>query len=270
MRAVNLIPADARPGGSGLAGRSGGAVYVILGGLAALVVMVALWAMAGSTISKDHATVARLHSETATAQAAAGKDTAGDDLRAQRDQQLATVKALAAARTDWASTLDAIARTLPADTWLDTMDASIAPGAGPAGGTGNAGAVASSVPAPSIHISGCSPSQAKVALLMPRLRTIPGVNDVTLVNATRASETSGASTTTGGCQHVTFEMVLFFTPPAGTPAPATPGAPGTTASAAPATTPAATTTPPATTPAATTTPAPTAVPASAPTTGSGG
>ena len=39
MRAVNLIPAEQRRGAGGLAGRTGGVVYVVLG---MLVVLVAL------------------------------------------------------------------------------------------------------------------------------------------------------------------------------------------------------------------------------------
>ena len=39
MRAVNLIPADERRGAGGIAGRSGGVVYVLVGGLAVLVAL---------------------------------------------------------------------------------------------------------------------------------------------------------------------------------------------------------------------------------------
>ena len=242
MRAVNLIPADARKGGgAGSAGRSGGAAYVLLGGLAVLVGLVGAWALSGRTLSQHRSELKALSSQierarTQLAQRSPGKPTDA----ALGQQRLATVRQLAAARTDWAKTLDAVARTLPAHTVLDGLTAATSPTAAPGGG-GGAGAIASSSTGPSVQLSGCSPSQKAVALLMPRLRVVPGVQRVSLVSATAADTGNGVSQ---DCNGVTFALVLFLEPVAGAPvtpgtAPATPGAapatPGTTP-AAPATT----------------------------------
>jgi hypothetical protein len=51
MKAVNLIPADQRRGAGGAAGRAGGAVYVLLGGLAVLVILSVVYAISASQVS---------------------------------------------------------------------------------------------------------------------------------------------------------------------------------------------------------------------------
>lgn len=264
MRAVNLIPADERSGARPSAGRSGGAVYVLLGGLAVLVAMIFMWASAGSRMADDRAELSRLQAESVAAQAQLATVASVDSIRDLRDARTATVRTLAAARVDWADSLDAIARVLPSDTWLDALAASVSPASAAPGGAGDAGAVASSTNGPSIQVSGCSPSQARVARLMPRLRSVPGVERVTLVSAEKAASGTTPSEAQGGCTKVGFEMVLFFAAPVipavpGTPAdPAAPAAPGTANNGI---------TPVGTPPATTTTPAP--VPASAPVGGTG-
>ena len=234
MRAVNLIPAEARTGGgAGAAGRSGGAVYVVLGGLTVLVALVGMWAMTGHKLASDRAELAQLKSDAAAAQRQSSDLASFGQFRALREQRTETVKTLAAARVDWASTLDAIARTLPAGAWLDSLTAGATPTSAPAGGTGGAGAIASSSTGPSVQIGGCIGSQARVARLMPRLRAIPHVERVSLVSS-QAADTSGPSgASSSECRQVSFQMVLFFTggPPAATTA--TPGAPATAATPAP-------------------------------------
>jgi Tfp pilus assembly protein PilN len=228
MRAVNLIPADERSGGAPGLGKSGGAVYVVLGGLAVLVAMVFMWASAGSRVADDRAELAGLQAEAAAAQAQLQTVASVDDIRSVREARVATVRALAATRVDWADSLDAIARTLPADTWLDSLAASTTPASAAPGGTGGAGAVASSTTGPSIQVSGCSPSQARVARLMPRLRSVPGVERVSLVSAEKAAPAATGSPSSG-CADVTFQMVLFFAAPVVPGAPLDPAAPAGTA-----------------------------------------
>ena len=230
MRAVNLIPSEQRGGGGLDGGRSGGAVYLVLGGLAMLAVLIGVWAITGSRVTDRRAELQRLQAEVSAAQSQSAQLQSTDTIRAEREQRAATVRALAAARIDWASSLDAIARTLPDNTWLSKLTASSVPGATP-GGTGGAGAVASSTLGPSIQIGGCSPSQASVARLMPRLRAVPGVANVTLVRTQKTEP--GAGTGTGDCADVTFEMVLLFA--AAAPDPAATAAPAAPAPAVPAT-----------------------------------
>lgn len=258
MRAVNLIPADSRPGGgAGAAGRSGGAVYFLIGGLAIMLGLVAVWAMQGRATTRDRAELASVQQQLRAVQARAAAQGPSAGAAAQSAGERAqALRTLAQARLHWSGTLDAIARTLPARTWLTGLTAASTPSSAPGGAGGGAG-VASSGTGPSVQISGCTPSQRTVAELMPRLRVVPGVQRVSLVSAAAAApgatDQQGA---TGSCSKVQFQMVLFLEPPAGgapatgaaTTAPpgpvaAAPAAPGTTASV-----PAATTTTPTGTP----------------------
>lgn len=231
MRAVNLIPEDARRGGgAGGIGRSGGAVYVVLGGLAVLVALVAAWALTGRTVSRDRAELDTLHAQIAEMRARIPAKPAEQTQGPSAQERLAAVRSLVLTRTDWALTLDAVARTLPSATSLTALTASTVPG-GAAGGTGGAGAIASTSAGPSLQISGCSPSQKAVAKLMPRLRVVPGVQHVTLVQSAVADTSAGGSSS-GGCPGVSFQMVLFLASaapvpaaaPAATPAPSSTGA----------------------------------------------
>jgi Tfp pilus assembly protein PilN len=276
MRAVNLIPADARSGGgAGAGGRSGGAVYALLGGLVVIVAMTALWATTSAGVKDKRAQLGALQAQVAQIQAGASGLQAPSDLAQERTSRTATVRTLVGQRLDWAATLDAIGRTLPADTTLTALDASAvgtptgSPGAAPAvpGAAGAAG--------PTVELNGCAPSQRSVARLMPRLRTVPGVLGVQLVSS--AIGTPGGGSTSNGaaaavdCTGAAFQMVLAFAGKAA-PAATTSTTPATTTSAAPA--PAATT-PTTSAPAATTTApaagtATTVAPTTPSSTGSGG
>jgi Tfp pilus assembly protein PilN len=239
MRAINLIPADARSGGgAGAGGRSGGAVYVLLGGLTALVAMAAVWGMTASGLTGKRSELSRLQHDIARAQAHAAGPSSPGDMQALRASRTATVRALAQQRLDWAATLDAIGRTLPADTTLTSLDAS---STGTATGSAGAAPALTGAPTgagPTVQLGGCAPSQRAVAGLMPRLRTIPGVLGVQLVTSSidpgNAGGSGGASTAGAPCRGASFDLVLAFealTPPV---APAGPAGATAAAPAAPA------------------------------------
>jgi Tfp pilus assembly protein PilN len=210
MRAVNLIPADARGAGSGAPGRSGGAVYVLLGGLAGLVLMAGLWASAHSGAASGRTELARLQQEAAAAQGRAtalGEYRQATELRASRT---ATVTTLAKTRFDWAGLLTDLARTLPGDVHLTVLNGVVAGG-------------------PTVSLEGCAPSHARVAEVMTMLRSLPRVTGVSLASST-ASQAGGQSS--GGCgaakRSAQFSLKLGYgspAPAAGAPAPAAPGAP---------------------------------------------
>lgn len=223
MRAVNLMPQESRSG-AGRGGHSHGGAYFVLGLMAVLVALVAVWALAGRGIERDRALAAQLSQEAAAARAQAATVASSAQADQTRRDRLAAVRTLVAGRMDWAATLDAIARTLPQGTWLTALKASSVPGAAP-GGAGPGGALASSTSGPSVQISGCTPSQRAVAGLIPRLRAIPGVRGLTLGNASAAGAGSGsaASGASTDCAGVSFQMVLTLAAPAAAaPAPAGP------------------------------------------------
>jgi Tfp pilus assembly protein PilN len=247
MRAVNLIPDDARRGGgAGAAGRSGGAAYILLGGLAGLVLMMGLWALAGRDATQARTQLAQLHQQAADAQLQAQTLAPFGTVDQERTSATASVHGLIAARFAWSKTLDAFARVLPADVRLNSLS-----GATP-GATATPGVTAAPVTTPgaasvvTVQLAGCAPSMARVARLMPRLRAVPGVASVTLASATHPvapSASSGTSTAgSSDCPGATFQMSLGFAPAVGTVPAVTPAA---AAAAAAGTTPPVTTTTPA-------------------------
>ena len=232
MRAVNLIPTDARRGGgAGAAGRSGGAAYILLGGLAVLVVLVAVWALAGHRVTEKRAELARLQSETASAQAEASQLAAYAKYSKLSTDRVNTVRSLALSRFDWAQALDAVARTMPDDAWLTSMTGTVAPGVSVSGGGSSASALRSQRAVPAIELVGCTTSQGRVARLISRLRAVPGVDRVSIADTITGDAGAGSTGGGGGCRgsHPTypqFDMVLFFgnaVPPAGPASPTTPG-----------------------------------------------
>ena len=254
MRAVNLIPSDARKGGgAGAAGRSGGGAYMLLGGLAVLVVLVAMWALAGHGISGKKSDLAKLQQETAAAKAQVGALASFNDYAKVRQDRVNTVRSLALSRFDWAKALDAVARTLPDDAWVTSMTGTAAPGVSVEGGGSSAAALRGQRPVPAIELVGCTKTQGKVARLLSRLRAVPGVDRVAISDSKKADSTGGSDDCRGGhASYPQFNLVLFFgndVPQSGpaspnqngsAPAPATPPATpqsGSAGSSAPSSTP---------------------------------
>lgn len=235
MRAVNLIPEDARRGGgAGAGGRSGGAAYALLGGLAMLVVLVGVWTLSGRGMGEKRSEIASLQRETAAAQAQSGSMADSGQEAALAKSRVDTVRSLAKSRFDWAKALDAISRTLPTDAWLTSMTGTVAPGVAVEGSNGSGAGLRSSLAVPAVELVGCTTSQRKVALLMARLHAVPGVDRVTLGDAVKGQSGSGGAagaSGTGDCRgtragYPQFSMVLFFTAPAvAAPAVAAPVAP---------------------------------------------
>ena len=241
MRAVNLIPTDARRGSSAPA-RSGGAVYVLLGALAIAVVALASYVLTQNSISDRQAQLAKVKRDADTAQATA---TALQPYRqfAQLSQtRVATVRSLAGSRFDWERAMRDLALVLPNDVWLTTFVGTVAPGInfGSSGvsGSSDTGTLRSSQQVPAVELVGCTVSQAEVARVMARLRLIQGVTQVSLASSEKSDVSSAASGAGGGgassgggdCRNGSpkfpqFSMVVFFQALPGAPARApSPGA----------------------------------------------
>ena len=277
MKAVNLIPSDARRG-STPAGRSGGTVYVFLAALTIAVVLLAVYVTATNNISNEQAKVSALQAQAAAAQGTATRLGPYVQFAQLAQARAATIRGIASSRFDWQAALAGLARVIPANTSLQSLGGSVVPGVS-VGGGGGAGAsqLRTAIQAPAFQISGCSDTQDDVARLISRLRLVDGVTRVTLEDSqksagaqagTSVSTTgsgAGAGATGGlgcGANRPTFDLVVFFTPLAnagadgvtslGTPVSSTTGVAGSTTGTATTTGTAATTTGTATTGAATT------------------
>jgi Tfp pilus assembly protein PilN len=270
MRAVNLIPADAR-GGSGSRGPSTGMqvpVYVLLGFLAVALALVTIYVLTNNSISSRTAKLNNLKTEVTQEQAAVARLGEFTKFAALAQTRISTVNSIAAARFDWHTALSDLSKVVPPNTTLQSIVGTVVPGANSGGsGSGGTGALRSAVTAPAFELSGCTRSQDDVAKLMSQLRLINGVTRVTISDS-QMSNTTSSSTSTGaavqGCGANTpnFDLVVFFQPvanagPTGVTsvAGATPATTsGTTTAGTPATV-GGTTTTPATTGGTTTTPA---------------
>jgi Tfp pilus assembly protein PilN len=248
MRAVNLIPAEERR--SNAAGRSGGAVYALLGALALLVVLAGAYAMIGRSIDNKRSEVARVKAEADAAEAKSADLKAYTDFAGLRKQRTDSIMQLAESRFDWARVLHEVARTIPDDAWLSDLHgtAPAATGAAPAGASttpttsnyGASAAPATTATGPTIELTGCTSGQRAVARLMVELRRIDGVDKVNLTSSTKAGATGGstgsatapAPTTASGagapaCTGSQFALTLQFHAPGA--ASSTGAAPATTA-----------------------------------------
>jgi Tfp pilus assembly protein PilN len=216
MKAVNLIPADG-PGGSGRSG-SGSAAYTLLGVLAVLVAMSALYTLAGRSVdTKERELAAATAQVTVTEQQAAKLKTYAE-YSTMRQARVETVKNLASSRFDWAPALREVARTLPRGTWVTSLQATVSPAVNP-GATSNPLRAALAVPA--IDLSGCADGQSDVARAITSLRGIAGVQRVSLSNSEKGTESNASADSDSpvpGCgSGRAFGVTIFFEAQASSP-----------------------------------------------------
>jgi len=220
VRAVNLVPGEGR--GARAAGGGSRGAYVLLGALAALVVLACLWATANRQAGDRRAQLDRISADAtvAEARAAAGAAHPYEAFSRLVKDRVATVSALAGTRFDWAHALREISRLLPADVWLTELT-------GASGSHGQTPSPTTSVaPAPTFKLDGCTRSQGKVAQLMARLRAVDGVRDVVLRRSEKPESGGDKSCPANRDSDPTFTITISFVAP-GTaqaiPATASPG-----------------------------------------------
>jgi Tfp pilus assembly protein PilN len=224
VRAVNLIPNEARRGGgAGSAGRAGSAVYIVLGALGVLVVAMAVYVMTGNQVTSRKGEVAKANQDATTLeqQAAALKPYA--QFASLSESRLKTVASLADSRFDWERAMRDLARALPGDVWLTSVVGTVAPGVNFEGSGGGAtSSLRGAVQAPAIEIVGCTDSQSSVSRVMARLRTMHGVQSVSLASSEKAQgavgPAGGGGGNSGDCrngngQFPQFQLVVFFDAP---------------------------------------------------------
>jgi Tfp pilus assembly protein PilN len=220
VKAVNLIPADARKRGGGVPNSSQLATYGLFGLLAVVLGLVVYYVTTNNTISDRQAQLTTLRAEVSQAQARVSSLGSYTQFRQLAQTRAQTVEGIAATRFDWHSAFVDLTRVVPANTSLQSLQATVAPGAsaGGSGGSGSAGNLRSNVTAPAFELIGCTATQDDVARLMSRLRLIDGVTRVTLGSSEKsAASQGGASVSAGGAQGCgpnkpNFDVVVFFQP----------------------------------------------------------
>jgi Tfp pilus assembly protein PilN len=221
MRAVNLIPAELRRGGSA-PGRTGIAPYAVLGVLALLVVMASAYTLTTRSLGSKKAEVASIEQQAAAAEARTTSNKSYTEFSQLSVQRTQTVTSLAASRFDWAHALAEVARVLPHNAWLASIRATVTPGVAV---DGAADPLRQTLQLPAIELSGCTTSQANVAQVVADLRRADGVKRVSLSSAkktdatgTTAAPVDPSSADTGDCtqgnaDRPKFSMTLFYDGP---------------------------------------------------------
>ncbi|MGI8803600.1 MAG: hypothetical protein ACR2KV_15785 [Solirubrobacteraceae bacterium] len=264
MKAVNLIPSDQRKGAGGAAGRAGGAVYVLVGGLAALVLLSVVYAISASQVSDRQSKLTRVTSQADVVQSQATSLQPYVTFASIRQTREQAVAAVAASRFDWSAAMDQIARALPTDVTLSaltggptaagptapvTAPPAPAPPApagttpppaaspAPSGTTPPAAAAAAAVApvvGPTVALTGCATTHSEVATVLVDLHRIVGVTGVSLSNSTKAT-TAAAPSAANTCPGATFTASLVYAASAATVAPTTSPAGATAQTATPST-----------------------------------
>jgi len=230
MKAVNLIPADAKRGSRGPSASKGLPTYLFLGVLAVAVGLVTLYVLASNDISQRQAKVTTLQAQVAQVEAQSSSLSRYAQYSQMTQSRIASVRQLATGRFDWHSTLTQIAQVVPNNTSLATLTGTAAS----SDPTAAAAATPTSTSAPtstSIQLTGCTKNQPDVAKLMSRLRLIDGVSSVTLNSSTKqesggstpapaVSSASASGGSGGGCGNGTpsFDLQIGFASAAATPA----------------------------------------------------
>ncbi len=222
VRAVNLLPPDMRGASKATAelgarpeATGGAGPFVVLGVLAACVAGAAGYVLTTNTISQRQAD---LDAVTAQQQAIAGQIAQLKpfaDFEALAAGRATTVKDIAESRFDWDQALRDLARAVPQDVTLKSLEGSVSAAAG------GAGAVRGAISAPAITLQGCAPGQTQVARLMARLRNIDGVTRVSLSKSDKTPDgvrqrhgqrefDQRNAAPCGGGARPDFEVVAFF------------------------------------------------------------
>jgi Tfp pilus assembly protein PilN len=235
VRAVNLIPGDQRRGG-GTPGRSGSAAHVVLGVLAVLLAAMVVYVVSANQVTSRKGELTKANTEAANLEQQAAALRPYKEFATLSQTRVQTVASLAASRFDWERALRELARAMPGDVWLTSLSGTVAPGVSieSAGSGASTGSLRSALQVPAIEVVGCTESHSRVSSVMSRLRTMKGVQRVSLGSSEKSESSGGAGSAagavTGGsssdCRNGSrrfpqFELVVFFKAPA-----AATGAPG--------------------------------------------
>jgi Tfp pilus assembly protein PilN len=251
VRAVNLIPKDSRRVGVGV-GLGFSPSYVVIGVLVVALAFTVIYVLTSNSISNRRAKLADVKAQLSAQQALDTQLTKYVQFEKLAQTRVQTVREIAAARFNWYRALSDLSKVVPADTALQSLTGTAAPGA-TAGGAGGpaSSSLRSDLAVPAFELTGCTKTQDDVARLMSRLRLINGVTRVTLGSSQKAGSTGGSassSSASGGCgaDGPAFDLVVFFQPLAGAGADGVASVPSTpassTAGASTSSTPASTTT----------------------------
>lgn len=215
MNAVNLLPPDLRRG-SAAPSRSGVAVYVVLGVLAAAVMLVAATTLVKGRVADRETQLAQAEAEAQQAELQAASIAHYKQLASQTSSRVNGVKSVAAGRVYWAPALTQISETVGTKIAFASLNASASATSGSSGGS----TLRSTLDAPALEVTGCAENHPAVARLMTRFRAMNDVQRVSLASSTKevagggtdaGGSGGGAECTAGGKLPAKFTLVIWLT-----------------------------------------------------------
>jgi Tfp pilus assembly protein PilN len=227
VKAVNLIPVEARKGVHADVRALRGPGTIVVGVLLAVLGMVTLYVMSSNKVSQSRNQLAGLQQELSQTQSLATRLSGYTQFAALAKARVQTVQEIASGRFAWDQALSDLSKVVPANTSLTSVSATVSPTSG-SSGTSSAGGLRGDIANPAFELSGCTATQDDVARLMSQLRLMRGVSRVTLADAVKSpagaapapSSSSTGSPTGCGANAPTFDLVVFFQPLATVVAPA--------------------------------------------------
>jgi Tfp pilus assembly protein PilN len=205
MKAVNLIPTEQRRVQA--SGKQSGSAYVVIGALVTLLALVGAYVVTANSATDKQNKASSAKAEAARLEAQVAQQGSYTNFAEIKRTRLVSVVSVANGRFDWERLMRELSRTMPADSWLQSADASVSGDVGEAT-TSETGAPAAVTP--KANLVGCTPDQQDVARMMVRMRQIHRVTDVQLNNSsTDLGDESEAGATSCGSNYQ-FDITLSF------------------------------------------------------------
>jgi Tfp pilus assembly protein PilN len=236
MRPVNLIPPDERQGDAAPL-RTGTLIYVLVAGLALLLLGIVAVALTSKQISDRESQKATVQQELAQATTRANSLAAFSSFRAVQQTRADTVSSLATSRFDWSRVLHELSLVLPSDISLSNLTATASPDVQLQ--DSESIEIRAGIAGPALEITGCAPNQDAVAGFVSSLQDIDGVTRVGLFSSKANPPGGGAADAAGvpstgstDCppNHPKFQIVVAFDAvPAPSTATASPSVPSSVA-----------------------------------------
>jgi Tfp pilus assembly protein PilN len=206
MKAVNLIPTEQRRVQA--TGKQSGSAYVLIGALVTLLALVAAFVFTANSATDKQNKAASAKAEANRLEAQVAQQGSYINFADIKKTRLASVVSVANGRFDWERLIRELSRVMPANSWLQTADASVTGEVGGESTTSDTGVPVAATP--KANLVGCTPDQQDVARMMVRMRQIHRVTDVQLNNSsTELGDQTEAGP--GSCgSNYQFDITLSF------------------------------------------------------------
>jgi Tfp pilus assembly protein PilN len=205
VRAVNLLPDAHR---RVRAGGSKGGAYVVVGLLAALLLMAGFYTLTSNQVNEKKTQAAEASQEADQLEARALALSQFGNFAAVKRARVESVRQLAEGRFDWERMVRELSAILPPGSWLQETSASTS-GEEAAAAGGDDSTPEGTAGKPSLSLIGCTPRQGEAAKLMVRLRQMYLVDDVQLNES--AMEEGGGPPPLDNCgSFYKFDLVVTF------------------------------------------------------------